>query len=177
MKNREARLPCTHVLSSPPRVVNGALAPLPCRTIGNAASVFWKSLGPNRLFVPGKRRIEIVHQILRKDVRVSRRKRVERLRGNRVEERVDGIGVGGLQAGVGLKAKPGRVLLIDVVVDAHRLHLLVVVAGMRNALPVGAAISVRQACPRAALPSALNGQPSTARGVPPVFPYSENIFR
>ena len=30
-------------------VVNGALAPLPCSTIGKAASVFWKSLGPNRL--------------------------------------------------------------------------------------------------------------------------------
>ncbi len=40
MKNREARLPCTQVLSSPPIVVNGAFAPLPCNTIGNAESVF-----------------------------------------------------------------------------------------------------------------------------------------
>ena len=40
MKKRDARLPCTQVLSSPPMVVKGALAPLPCNTIGNAASVF-----------------------------------------------------------------------------------------------------------------------------------------
>ena len=30
-------------------VVKGAFAPLPCSTMGNAASVFWKSLGANRL--------------------------------------------------------------------------------------------------------------------------------
>ena len=40
MKKREARRPCTQVLSSPPSVVKGALAPLPCSTIGNADSVF-----------------------------------------------------------------------------------------------------------------------------------------
>ena len=39
MKNREARRPCTQVLSRPPIVVNGAFAPLPCSTMGNAASV------------------------------------------------------------------------------------------------------------------------------------------
>ena len=49
MKKREARLPCTQVLSSPPIVVKGALAPLPCNTIGNAASVFCKLAGPNKL--------------------------------------------------------------------------------------------------------------------------------
>ena len=31
--------------------------------------------------------------------------------------------------------------------------------------------------PAAALPSAFKGHPSTASGVPLVFPYSENIFR
>ena len=39
MKNREARLPCTQVLSSPPIGVK-AFAPLPCNTIGKADSVF-----------------------------------------------------------------------------------------------------------------------------------------
>ena len=32
--------PCTHVLSRPPSVVNGALAPLPCKHDRKAASVF-----------------------------------------------------------------------------------------------------------------------------------------
>ena len=36
---------------------------------------FLKIAGPEQAFIPGKRRIEIVHEILRKDVRVSRRKR------------------------------------------------------------------------------------------------------
>ncbi len=100
--------------------------------------------GPKQAFVPGKRRIEIIHQVLRKDVRVSRREGIERLRRDRIEQRVDRIRVGGLHAGVGLKAKPGRVFLVDVVVDADGLHLLVIVAGMRNALAVGATVSIRR---------------------------------
>jgi len=81
MKNRVARRPCTQVLSKPPTVVNG-FGPVPSSTIGNAASVFLKSgLGPEQTRVPGKRRIEVVHKILRKNVRISGRKRVQRLRG------------------------------------------------------------------------------------------------
>jgi hypothetical protein len=49
MKNLEARLPRSQVLSSPPIVVNGAFDPLPCNTIGKAANVFCKSCGSNRL--------------------------------------------------------------------------------------------------------------------------------
>jgi hypothetical protein len=59
---------------------------------------------PEQASIPGKCRIEIIHQILRKDVRISRRKRVKRLRRNALNKRIDGIGVGGLDAGVGLKA-------------------------------------------------------------------------
>ena len=92
--------------------------------------------------IPGKCRVEIVHQILRKDVRISRCKRVQRLWGNRVEQRVDGICIGSLQSGVGLKAEPCGVLLIDVVIDANRLYLFVIVARMRNALAIGAAVSI-----------------------------------
>src|SRR5580658_6887007 len=83
---------------------------------------------PEQALVPRKRRIEIIHKILRKDVRVSCRKRVERLRGKRVEQRVDGICVRSLEPGVRLKAKPGVVFLIDVVIDASRLDLFVIVA-------------------------------------------------
>ena len=102
-------------------------------------------------------------------MRVSSRKRVEGLRGNRVEQRVDGVCVGGLQTGVGLKAKPCGVVRIDVVVDAGRLHLLMIVAGVRDTLPIGAAVS-SFANRRRRLPSESNGHPSTARGVPLVFP-------
>ncbi len=49
MKKRVARRPCTQVLSSPPSGVKGAFAPLPSSTMGNAASVFSKSTGPNKL--------------------------------------------------------------------------------------------------------------------------------
>ena len=74
---------------------------------------------------------------------VARRERVERLRRDGIEQRIDGICVGGLHARVRLKTKPSRVFLVDVVVDADRLYLFVVIAGMRNALPVRATISIR----------------------------------
>jgi len=55
---------------------------------------------------------------------------------------LNGIGVGIGQSGVGLKSEPGHVPLADVVIHARGLHLFVVVARMRNALAVGATISV-----------------------------------
>src|ERR1700683_3963276 len=92
---------------------------------------------PKQAFVPGECGIEVVHQVLGEDVRVSRSKRVERLRRKRVEHRVDGVRPRGWQSGVGLKTKPSRVFLVDVVVDADGLHLFVVVAGVRNTLSIG----------------------------------------
>src|ERR1700692_2281600 len=53
---------------------------------------FLKVARPKQTRIPGKRRIEIVHQILRKDARVSRCKGVERLRRKSVEQGIDGIG-------------------------------------------------------------------------------------
>src|SRR5712692_9526368 len=85
---------------------------------------------PKQAFVPGEGGIEIVHQILGKDVRVARRDRVERLRGDRIEQGVDGISIGGLESIVRLKAEPGGIFLIDVVVDSNGLYLFVVVAGV-----------------------------------------------
>ncbi len=41
-----------------------------------------------------------------------------------------------------MKPEPSDVGGVDVVVDTCGLHLLAIVAGMRNALPVGAAVSV-----------------------------------
>ena len=84
--------------------------------------------------IPGERRIEVVHQILGEDVRVSRRKRIERLRGKGVENGIDGIGPGSLQSGIGLKTKPCGVVGTDVVVDTGGLHLLVIVTGVRQRL-------------------------------------------
>ena len=102
-------------------------------------------------------------------MRVAGSERVQRLRGKSIEEWIDRIGVGGLQTGVGLKAEPGGVVLVDVVVDARRLHLLVIIAGVRNALAIGAAIAV-WGLPEAALHPTSNGQPRTASGVPVVLP-------
>src|ERR1019366_6779873 len=71
---------------------------------------------------------------------VARRKRVEGLGRYRVKQGIDWICVGRLHAVVDLETKPGCVLLIEVVVDTDSLYLLMVVAGVRNALPVGATI-------------------------------------
>ena len=97
--------------------------------------------GAEEAFVPGEGGIEVVDEVLREDVRVARGEGVERLRGDGVEQGIDGIGPGGLQAGVGLEAEPGGVLRIDVVVEADGLHLLVVVAGVRDTLTVRAAVT------------------------------------
>ena len=93
-----------------------------------------------------------------------------------LNKRIDWVRVGGLQSGVRLKTKPRGVVGADVVVDAGRLHLFVVVAGVRNASAGSRSRSRLQDCPKLELPSALKGHPSTASGVPLVFPYSENIF-
>src|SRR5216684_2923746 len=93
-------------------------------------------------FIPGKCRIEIVHKILRKDVGIPCGKRVRRLRGKSVEQRTDGVCVGSLHAGIGLKAKPGRVFLIDVVIDSNRLYLFMIIARMRSALAIRATVSI-----------------------------------
>src|SRR5271170_2179237 len=95
---------------------------------------------PEQAFVPRKRRVEVVHQVLRENVRVSCGERIKRLRRKRIEHRVDGIRVRSLQPGVRLKTKPCRISRVDVVVETDGLDLLVVVAGVRDALPVGATI-------------------------------------
>src|SRR5580698_8434817 len=73
-------------------------------------------------------------------MRVSCRKRIERLRRHGIKQRVNWVRVGGLYTGISLKTKPSRIFLVDVVVDPDGLHLFVVVAGVRDALPVGATI-------------------------------------
>src|ERR1039458_8449431 len=69
-------------------------------------------------------------------MRVSGGKRIERLRGDCIEQGVDGVCVGSLYSGIGLETHPSRILLVDVVVEADGLHLFMIVAGVRNALPV-----------------------------------------
>ena len=115
---------------------------LPCRTMGNAASVLSKIAGAEEAAVPGEGGIEIIDEVLRKNVSIACGERIERLRRKCVEERIDGIGEGGLKSVVGLKAIPGGVLLVDVVIDANGLDLLVIVARMRDALAICAAVSV-----------------------------------
>lgn len=80
---------------------------------------------------------------------VACRERVQRLRRDRIKQRVDGICVGSLYTGVSLKTKPSRIFLIDVEIEADRLYLFVVIAGVRNALAVRTTVSVRWTAPRA----------------------------
>ncbi len=110
---------------------------------------FLKVARTEQAFIPRERRIEIIHEILRKDVRVSCRKGVQRLRGKGVKQRVDGIGVGCLKPGVRLKAKPGRVFLADVVINSSRLDLFVIIARMRDALAIRATVPIVRNCWRA----------------------------
>ena len=65
-----------------------------------------------------------------------------------MNEGIDRIGVGSLDTGVGLKAEPGGVFFIDVVIDASRLHLLMIIAGMRDTLAIGASVSIIGDCRR-----------------------------
>ena len=88
---------------------------------------------------------------------------VKGLRGDGVEQRIDGIGVGRLQARVSLKPEPRRVLLIYVVVDTGRLYLLPVVARVRNTLPVRAAIPVGRIA-RRQLPILVEGTAEDRQG-------------
>src|ERR1039458_2151426 len=80
----------------------------------------------------------------RPHMRLTRCERIQRLRRNRVEQRIDRIGIGGLKSGVGLKSEPRDVPIVDVVIDPSRLHLLAIVARMRNALTVCATIAIRR---------------------------------
>src|ERR1019366_7890780 len=79
--------------------------------------------GPEQALIPGISGIEVVDQILRENVGVTRREGVERLGRNRIEAGADRIGVCRLQARVGLKAKPGDIARIDVVINSNGLHL------------------------------------------------------
>jgi hypothetical protein len=51
-----------------------------------------------------------------------------------------------LHAGIGLKAKPGGVVFIDVVIDSNGLYLLMIIARMRDALAIGAPVSIIRNC-------------------------------
>src|SRR5579863_500051 len=104
---------------------------------GEGRERFLKVTWPKQTLIPGKCGIEVVHKILREDVRVSSRERIERLRGDRVKHRINRIRPCGLEPRVCLKTKPCRIFLVDVIVGANGLHLFMVVAGMRDALPVG----------------------------------------
>src|ERR1700730_11083075 len=107
---------------------------------------FLKIARTKQASIPGKGRVEIIHEILRKDVRISCCKRVQGLRRKSVEQRIDGIGVGSLESVVRLKAKPGGVFLIDVVIDPKSLDLFMIIARMRHALAICATVSIIRNC-------------------------------
>src|ERR1700694_5286430 len=81
-------------------------------------------------------------------MRISRSKRVERLRRKSVEKGVDAICIGGLHSGIRLKPKPGGIFLTDVLVDSNCLYLFVISAGMRNTLAIRAAVAIIRNCRR-----------------------------
>src|SRR5258708_38617229 len=79
-------------------------------------------------------------------MRISCSEGVQRLRGKSVEQGIDRIRKGGLDAGIRLKAKPGGVLFVDVVIDSNRLDLFMIIARMRDALPIGATDAIIDYC-------------------------------
>src|ERR1700722_1580538 len=131
--------PC--VVQSPDLRERG-IRPAALQHDGKRSECLLKITGAKQASVPGKRRVEIVDKILGNNVGISRRKRIQRLRGKSVEQGVDGIGIGGLESVIRLKAEPGRVLLIDVVIDANRLNLFMIRARMRDALTIGTTVSI-----------------------------------
>jgi hypothetical protein len=75
-------------------------------------------------------------------MRIACGERIEWLRRNGVKQRIDRVRIGGLQTGIGLETVPGRVSIVDVLVNPSRLYLFVIVAGMGDALAIGAAITI-----------------------------------
>ena len=170
MKKRDARRPCTHVLSIPPRVVNGAFAPLPSSTIGNAARVCAKSAGAKRLIYQEKAGLKNSPPRFVKRCACSLTPASKRLRGDSVEQWIDRENPRRrLQPGVRLEAKPDEIVAIYVVIDPPGLHLLTIVARMRNTLPVGAAVAIRRSaagCAPVAIEGASQHRERRARCVP-----------
>ena len=123
---------------------------------------------PKQTFVPGKGRIKVVHDMLRNDMGIAGRERVERLRGNRVENGINGVGVRSLHPRVDLQSKPRCVAFVDIVIDACGLHLLVIVARVSDTLTIGAAVAIVGNCHRRTI--RIKRQPRTASGIPRVFP-------
>src|SRR6185312_161860 len=85
-----------------PRIVESAQ-----RGEGCVAAASFKDNGENRqsfreirrteqALVPGEGGIEVIHQVLREHPRVAGGERIKRLRRNRIEQRIDGIGIGSL---------------------------------------------------------------------------------
>ena len=68
----------------------------------------------------------MIDEMVVEDVRITRHDGVERLRRDRIEQRVDRIGVSGLKAGVGLKPVPDEVVPVNVLVDAKGEDLFVI---------------------------------------------------
>ncbi len=93
--------------------------------------------------VPACAGIELVDEIGSEDVRVTGHQRALRLRRIGVEDRIDGIGVGGLQAGVLLKAVPDGVVGADGVIDLDDDQIFAVAVLKRLLALVGAAAAVK----------------------------------
>src|SRR5207302_5690948 len=76
---------------------------------------FFKIGRTEEALIPGEGRVKVIDQVLGENMRVAGGKRVERLWGDRVKQRVDRVCVCGLQTAVLLESEPGSVLFVDVV--------------------------------------------------------------
>ena len=104
--------------------------------------------GTEQAFVPRERRVEVIHQMRRKDVCVARGEGIERLRRDGVKQRINRIGVSGLKPGIGLYANPQDVVRSSVVIYSRRLHLLVVGTRLRHRTPHRTTVPVWGTAPR-----------------------------
>ena len=130
-------------------------------------------VGQKEAGVPARAGVELIDQVRREEVRIAGDQRPLRLRRVGVEDRVDRVGVGRLQAGVLLEAVPDAVVCIDGVVDLEHDKVFAVGVVQRLRALVGAAGTIEKMCCglRAGqyAPLASSGQERTGVGVPGVL--------
>jgi hypothetical protein len=107
-------------------------------------------VGQKEAGIPARAGVELIDQVRREQVRVAEHQRPLRLRRIRVEDGVDGVGVGGLQAGVLLEAVPDAVVRVDGVVDLDHDQVFAVAVVHRLGADVGAAAPSSRPCRAAA---------------------------
>ena len=117
----------------------------PASTRGKVCKHLGKVVRLEHTGIPACAGIELIDQVGIKDMRVTHDQRSLWLRRESVEDGIDGIGKGGLQAGILLEAVPDVVVGIDGVIDLDHDEVFGVDVIQRFLALVGAAAAIEQA--------------------------------